>query len=347
MKVKTYRGRSVQEVLQQIKIELGEDAVILNTHNYSEGGKNVCEVVVGIEPEVEEDQAELDGTAGQEWSSFQKQWLQFKDQLFSLIRPQIDMERLTSRQGQLVKYLEKEGVDTEVLLKLWDKLKDRPDASGVAELSRLVSLKPWQSDKWKERCHALVGPHGVGKTSTLLRMAMKYKQENPGKKICLLNADAHQGKGRLFLRHYAELSDLEYKEALEVEDWSSMSEQLQRYDKIFIDIPGLGANKDLSTWWTENGVDVLPDVCIHLVLSPLYSNVQLNAFVNKFFSPKRTSVIWTKLDEACSFGSLINTSFFTGLPISLITYSPGLKNSMAAAEDKKIWKLIFKHSLPG
>lgn len=347
MKVKTYRGRSVQEVLQQVKLELGEDAVILNTHNYRDNGRNVCEVVVAVEPEVEEEGAALGDTGGEQWSSFQKQWLQFKDQLFSLIRPQIDMQRLTPRQSQLVKYLEKEGVDPEVLVRLWDKLKDRPQVSGIGELSRMVSLKPWDSDKWQEKCHALAGPHGVGKTSTLLRMAMKFKQENPGKKICLLNADAHQGKGRLFLKHYAELSDLDYREAEGPEDWSSFSEKLQHYDKVFIDVPGLSGGRNLSSWWNENGVDVLSDVCIHLVLSPLYSNIQLDAFVKKFSSCKRASVIWTKLDEACNYGLLINTSFYTGLPISLISYGAGLKNSMAAARDKKIWKLIFKHKLPG
>lgn len=353
MRVKTYRGRTTQEVLAKIKTELGNDAVILSTQNFKEEGQNVCEIMAAIEnkqqeeevlPGQEQNQEQQAPPARNEWH---QEWSQIKDYLFQLMKPQMDLGCLSPRQRLIINYLEKEGVQPNFLFKLWEKLKDNPQSSGLEGLSALIRVKPWKNNTWSAKCHALAGPHGVGKTSTILRLALKAKRHSGSQSVCLVNADLHQGKGRLLLRHYAELSDLQYREVNCPEDWASLVAESQKFDKMFIDLPGLSGEQNLHNWLVKTGANALKELKIHLVLSPFYSSEHLTALGQKFSAPNLSSLIWTKLDEACNFGALLNTTFNTGLPMSLFTFAPDLKNSIAPAEEKILWKLIFKHQLPG
>ena len=352
MKVKTYRGRSTQQVLAKVKAELGNDAVILSTQNFKEEGQNVCEVMAAIEKETQAedvlpaDKQDTDSQSPPAWSGWHQEWSQIKEYLFQLMRPQMDLERLSPRQRLVMEYLEKEGVNSNVLFKLWDKLKDNHQASGLEALSNLIRVRPWKNNNWSAKCHALAGPHGVGKTSTILRLALKAKRNAESKTVCLVNADLHQGKGRLLLRHYAELSDLHYREVNCPEDWADLAKESQKFEKIFVDLPGLSGEQNLQNWLLKAGANGLDEFKIHLVLNPFYSSEHLAALAQKFSANNLCSLIWTKLDEACNFGALLNTTFETGLPMSLFTYAPDLKNSIVPAEEKYLWKLVFKHQLP-
>jgi flagellar biosynthesis protein FlhF len=68
--------------------------------------------------------------------------------------------------------------------------------------------------------------------------------------------------------------------------------------------------------------------------------------MDKYKSEQLASVIWTKLDEACTFGSILNLAFAGGLPVSALSYGPGLKNSISPASEEMIWRLLFMRRLP-
>ncbi len=347
MKVKTFRGESARAVLDQVKSVLGEDAVILNTRNFTEQGQQVCEVMAGVEKNEDQEQEAAYGGQGAVpgWEVWHQELSSLRSRIFSLLKPQIDLECLTPRQRLAMEYLEKEGVSSEILMLIWQKLQNEPEASILSILNKMVHVRPWSRQLWQQKCHALAGPHGVGKTSTVLRLALDIRKNNPDMKICLVNADLHQGKGRLFLKHYCDLSDFEYLEARGAQDWSQVAAKCREFDKVFVDLPGMSRGQDLQTWSTENGLDMLQDMCLHLVLSPVYASRQQQDFVRRFSGPKLAGLIWTKLDEACMFGDLVNIGQETGLPVTLFTHGPGLKNGMLPAREKVLWKIVFQHKL--
>ena len=90
----------------------------------------------------------------------------------------------------------------------------------------------------------------------------------------------------------------------------------------------------------------MDNLSIHLVLNPYYSPAQFTRFVEEYKSEQLASVIWTKLDEACTFGSILNMAFASGLPVSALSYGTGLKNSIKAASGDMIWRLLFMRTLP-
>jgi flagellar biosynthesis protein FlhF len=347
MRVKTFRGRSTSEALHQVRQSLGAEAIILNTQTLEEDGREVCEVVAAVEPK--NGQAGGDGAQEPEpnrsWEAWHNEWNRFKEQLFVLLKPQMDLSRLSPRQRLAMEYLEKEGVGSELMLRLWERLRDRPDASSLAELSQLIPVKPWQPKTWPQKAHALIGPHGVGKTTSILRLALDHKQRRPSDRICLVNADGHQGKGRLLLKHYAELSDLGYREAERPTEWGKLVGELGSFDRIFLDLPGLGGEASPKQWLGSMSQG-FRGLCLHLVLSPVYSSRQLLSYTRELPMHKVSSLIWTKLDEACSYAEMLNMGYATGLPASLLTFSPSLKNSTSAARERILWQLVFKHRLP-
>lgn len=100
------------------------------------------------------------------WGEWHKEWMQIKDQLFALMKPAIQLERLTPRQRVALEYLQREGVSDAVAVDLYKRLLADPGASVLECLCGMVPVKAWGPAQWGQRVHLLVGPFGFGKTST-------------------------------------------------------------------------------------------------------------------------------------------------------------------------------------
>lgn len=353
MQVKTFRGPDTRSVLKQIRAELGADAVILSTQTTTDGGKPCCEIMAALEPSAsahhpqgQESSGAASYTAGAYpgWKQMHQEWTCLKEHLFSVLKPQADYNLLSPRQRQALEYLEREEVLPEVAMHLWRSMKNAPEKSILEELRNIVAVKPWTGHHWPEKLHAFAGPHGSGKTSSLLRLALSVRRECPGRQIALVNADQHHGKGRLLLQHYAELGEFPFVDLRTPEDWRRLHRE--RYDTVFIDLPGLPSGEYLDSWLIQKEIPLQSNCAVHLVLSPHYSTTALQRFIERFQVPALCSLIWTKLDEAETFGSLVNIGYSTRLPVSALSYGTSLSSSLTAADHQNLWKLVFTHRLP-
>ncbi len=435
MQVKTYVGRRTQDILAQIKEELGPDAIILSNRSLRKDGQRYYEVTAGVERhlppldtapaagaskatakaayvtahnEKEFDDILLPGAragskAGQwgqndrrasdarrsndnsnagssifnspgvkelasqwvneshisdskeknsqnpvGWAEWHKEWSQIKDHLFALMKPSIQMERLSPRQRVALEYLQREGVSDKVVLELYRKLLASPGDSVLQSLSEIVPVHPWGEDIWAQRLHCFTGPYGVGKTTTALRMALQLQSQNPHCRIAFINTDCLRGNGRLVLRHWAELSDFAYVEA---QDIVSMKKALVSHataDKIFVDLPSVGTGNSLQELYAKFGIrsDMAGSKATHCVLSPSYDAQQLITFLERYAPDGAGSIVWGKLDEAVNFGSIVNVAATCHLPVSALSYGAELRDTLAVASPSLLWRLIFKRQLP-
>lgn len=360
MHVKTFKETDIQAALARVKAELGDDAIILNTKTVRTGAGKGCEITAAIDP-----RAGGPGKGGanpvmparsaggfmpqmdthpSDWTC---EWRQIKDHLMALVKPQLNMDELSPRQRVAIKYLEREEVDTQVLLRVFLDLKADPDRPILPVLEAVAPCCGFESKKWRQKFHVLAGPHGVGKTSSLIRLALREKQARPKARICVVAADQGQGKGRLVLRHYADLSGLAFREAGNREDMQEIIKEAAKFDMIFVDLPGLTGKATLAEHLADLGLLDRRDTAAHLVLAPYFAASQYAEIARRYCCPQLQSLIWTKLDEACSFGALLNMARLTQLPVSALSFGPGLKNSIAPASTDMLWRLIFKHTLPG
>lgn len=348
MRVKTFRATNAKMVLAMVKSELGPDAVILSTQTVTERGKSFCEVTAAVEAEEPRSETnDRETGAPPSWRDWNRELNILKQDIYSVLRPQVDMSCLSPRHRLALEHLEKEGVCVEVIMSLWRTAQKQPDNHIFSILADVCKTRAWGAESWTEKLHLLAGPNGVGKTTALLRMALQIKKNNPKAKILAANADQRHGKGRSYLKRVAELSNLEFVDLAGPEEWLAMRNRSQKYDKIFIDLPGMAGKEILMDWLDARGLGRAKSLAVHLVLCPHYSRGQLRTFAAQYACRQIKSLVWTKLDEACNFGALINEGFRTGLPASALSFGPNLNRNLSPAQPGLIWKLIFKHQLPG
>ena len=360
MQVKTYTGTSTTALLATIKADLGPDAVILDTRESKENGKTKVTVTAALDRNngAGDDDA-LPGQPGAGamppgWRQWQEEWSTIKHHLLSIMKPELRFEQLSPRQRLALEFLEREGVDDEVLLALQQRLLPEPGASILAPLGDLVPVRAWGPENWPQRVQLLAGPFGVGKTTVAMRLALCLRKMRPGSRICLVNADADRGGGRLLLKNYAELSDMDYREVRsKVECAAVLAEAASHtFDSLIVDLPSLGRGGGITAQLTELGL-ADPAHALHLVLSPQYGPAQFRSLLARYMQDgpdgvkrREGSLIWTKLDETEQYGALVNISASARLPVSALSFGPGLRNTLAPARDAALWRLVFKRELP-
>jgi len=367
MQIKTFKGSDTQAALARVKAELGDDAIILNTKSVRAAGGMTCEITAAIDPRASAQGVRngngngggngskptqrdpggfmpMHDTNPADWNC---EWRQIKDHLMALVKPQMNMDDLAPRQRVALKYLEREEVDTQVMLKVFLDLKADPERPILPVLESVAPCYGFGSKKWLQKIHVFAGPHGAGKTSCLVRLALREKQLKPKQRICVVASDEGQGKGRLVLRHYADLSGLAFREACNEEEMEALLKESHKFDMILIDLPGLSGKATLAERLEDLGLSDCRDMAAHLVLAPYFSASQYAEIARRYCCPQLQSLIWTKLDEACTFGALLNMARLTELPVSALSYGPGLKNTITPAVGEMLWRLIFKHTLPG
>ena len=341
MQVKTFTGATAQELLARIKAEMGPEAVILGSRTYRKNGVVHHEITAGLErPEASAQ------PVGAGWNEWRKDWQHVKEQLFALMKPAMRLDRLTPRQRVALEYLQREGVSDAVAVDLYQRLTDAPGASVLESLCRMVPVRPWSREHWPQRLHVLAGPYGAGKTTTALRLALHWRREAPETRIAFINADCLRGNGRLVLRHWAELSGFTYMEAPDKPALEQALAACAEARAVFVDTPGLDRADTLAAWCEHMGLD-LADAATHLVLSPFYDATQTRVLLRRYSHDGPGSLVWTKLDEAVSFGTMVNVACAAGLPVSALSFGAELQQSLAPATEPLVWRLIFKRQLPG
>ena len=390
MQVRTFSARGMSVVLGMIREELGPDAVILDTQE--EGGVVTMTVALEGAPakqgpsdgaptgkrraaqaavrgdtasapaageHADPQEAPGEGQAGDlvsppfGWQKWHEEWSSIKNHLLALMKPALKLDALPPRQRLAIEYLQREGVEDHAVLELFQRLQSDPNSSILAPLAEMVPLRPWNEHSWPQRIQIIAGPFGAGKTSVGIRMALCLRRISPDCRICLVNADATRGNGRLLLRHYCDLSDMAYKEASTTMELVAALNTAKKegFDRIVVDLPGLSKGRHLSTLLADAGLaertgESIDDVAVHLTLPPHYSTLQLSGLLERYRTPHAGGIVWTKLDEAEHYGQIVNVALETGLPVSALSFGPGLGNSLAPVRESMLWRLLFKRELP-
>ncbi|HBU36252.1 MAG TPA: flagellar biosynthesis protein FlhF, partial [Planctomycetaceae bacterium] len=189
MRMKTYRAANSTAAFAKVKADLGEDAVILSNTTVTDNGTKCCEIVAAVDstPTVPsssqqtglQTKAEVVEDALQNTVGWQQEWSQIKGQIMQLMKPQMDPAQLTPKQNLAMQYMEREEVNDKVLAKIFCDLRSDKNRSIVTVLDTLLGTKKFSAKNMTKTFHAFAGPGGSGKTSTLVRLALKEKKENP------------------------------------------------------------------------------------------------------------------------------------------------------------------------
>lgn len=187
---------------------------------------------------------------------------------------------------------------------------------------------------------ALVGPTGVGKTTTIAKLAAAYKLRH-NKRVGLITSDTYRIAAVDQLRTYANIIGLPLKVAMTPVEMKACVESLSDMDVILIDTAGRSQHDSARVSELASFVQAASPHESHLVLSSTVSEAVLMRTAERFrpLSPGRA--IFTKLDEAVCFGVIVNIIRKIGVPISFLTTGQEVPDQIEVADSHRIARFVL------
>ena len=199
---------------------------------------------------------------------------------------------------------------------------------------------PIQLDPGKMRVAALVGPTGVGKTTTVAKLAA-YAQLKLKQKVALVTLDTYRLGAVDQLQQYAQILQVPMHVALTVEDLRSALRFYQDRALVLIDTPG-HSPKDTETLGQLRGfLEELPEVETHLVLSATTKPRDLLEIATRYEPLHPTRLLFTKLDETSTYGPLLSTLVRVKRPISYLATGQDVPDALELATSRRLADLIL------
>lgn len=187
---------------------------------------------------------------------------------------------------------------------------------------------------------ALIGPTGVGKTTTLAKIAAHLKLKR-GLRVGIVAADTYRIAAVDQLRTYAEILSLPVEIAASPKDAARACASLADVDVILIDTAGRSQNDHMKLSELKAFIASAEPDETHLVLSATASMRTLVREADAFGAVGIDRVILTKLDEAASFGALVTLVERLGKKLSFLTHGQEVPDHIEIARGRRLAALVL------
>ncbi len=175
-----------------------------------------------------------------------------------------------------------------------------------------------------------VGPTGVGKTTTIAKIASSYKLEHR-KKVAMLTADTYRIAAAEQLRTYANILEVPFRVVYTAREIEAAVEDFREYDYIFVDTTGHSPNDEAqceNMGALINSVDIKTSREVFLVLSASTKYRDLMRITDTYKEITDYKLIFTKLDETSALGNIYNLKLYTGAKLSYVTYGQNVPDDI-------------------
>ncbi|MCC9605975.1 flagellar biosynthesis protein FlhF [Blastopirellula sp. JC732] len=187
---------------------------------------------------------------------------------------------------------------------------------------------------------ALVGPTGVGKTTTIAKLAARARFTQK-LRVGLITIDTYRIAAVDQLRAYAEIMDLPMQVVSSPSEMRDAVDHLAGCDRIFIDTAGRSPRDSVQLQQLQSVLRAAETDVRYLLLSATTGNRSLQDAERRFASINPTAIIPTKLDEVESLGAMFNLMNRTTLPISYVTNGQDVPHSIAVASAEELAKQLI------
>jgi len=192
----------------------------------------------------------------------------------------------------------------------------------------------------RPRVIALVGPTGVGKTTTVAKLAATYKLRH-AKKVGLITSDTYRIAAVEQLRTYAGIIGLPLKIANSPEELTTGIEELSDCDIVVIDTAGRSQNNTSRLQELAEFTKAANPDETHLVLSTTVGDNVLRKTAQSFAALGPDRCILTKLDEAVTTGPIAGLSDRIGLPLSFVTVGQEVPDDLEPARADRLARCVL------
>lgn len=186
----------------------------------------------------------------------------------------------------------------------------------------------------------LIGPTGVGKTTTIAKLAGRLALIEK-KKIGLITIDTYRIGAVEQLRTYADIMNIPFKVVFTIKDMEKTVQNMKDCDAILIDTTGRNSKNKMQISELRAFIDKIKTDNIHLVISCTTKNRDIDAIINGYSQLNYNDIIITKLDETCTYGSILNILQSAKKPISFVTTGQNVPEDIKTMSSEELTKLVL------
>lgn len=369
MQIKKFIAPTLKEATEQMKKELGGEAIILGTR-VIEGdrrfnSKKMFEITAGIDKDVAQTFTKSTKISDEPLKqSIDKELEKLTKKIFAADKElptgsksknekiPVSNKKIEKELDEFYELLVEREVQKNIVNTLINQLKNYDGLLGetnlesylIAGMASLIPTKEFKVKKNKTTKVALVGPTGVGKTTCIAKLAVISKIIHK-LKVGLISIDTYRLGAIDQLRIFSEISDIDMAVAYEPGDMPKLIKKFKDKDLIFIDTVGRSQRSSenlnkIKEYLDNAGVDETI-----LVVSATSSFRTLNDVAQKFKVLNYSSAIFSKADEAVTYGNILNLSSNFNLPIVFLTNGQVIPDDIISVNSEYLANLIYSGKL--
>jgi flagellar biosynthesis protein FlhF len=247
--------------------------------------------------------------------------------------------------NRILKSLVTQGLNPEVMARLNDAIHDAEGADEREKTYRaLIHLIPTggQIPDEVDRL-ALIGPTGVGKSSSIIKLTV-FESQRLQRRVGWLNLDHRRIASGDPLALYATILGARYETATDVKEAKRAWERLSDCDLVLVDTPGVTPRDEKAMRILHRMLQPMLGLRRALLLTASTNGADMAVWVRRYQRLEFGSLFFTKLDECCHFGPLINTALGSGYPLSYITLGQNMAGDIEAAKAEVLTSLLLSGS---
>ncbi|MFW5902221.1 MAG: flagellar GTP-binding protein, partial [Thermodesulfobacteriota bacterium] len=187
---------------------------------------------------------------------------------------------------------------------------------------------------------ALIGPTGVGKTTSIAKVAANYMLAGGGK-VVLATIDNYRIAAVEQLKIYGRIMNMPVEVARAPEELAVIFERHADADLVLVDTAGRSPRDDMRQQELAAFLDPALGIENHLVLSATTGEADLYTVIDRFARLNLHGLVLTKLDECDVLGQIVNLGVQGGYPLSLLTNGQKVPEDLLPSEPREVAKEIL------
>ena len=372
MKVKTYRAPTLAEALAEVKNDLGREAVIVQTRRLRQGGflgmmaTEIVEVTAAVDtalakankvaaarpPEPKPKENDADDA---KMLALHLELASMRKSLESVLESRSTAQKTTTdmppekKKSFLQEWARKNDLDPVAADALFYGIPNINSLSSELFQSRLrerlvahfqdvagIAVRPAYC-----KVVALIGPTGVGKTTTVAKLAANFALREKYR-VALVTADTYRIAAVEQLKTYADLIGIPIDVVYTPQEMRSALYRHQDKQLVLIDTAGRSPSNQPQLAELEALLAVDDNIEKHLVLSATTKFTDCLEAVQRFQPSKPQKYLFTKLDEASNLGTLFNLMFHAPKTLSYITTGQNVPDDIELADPNRLTTLMLR-----
>lgn len=186
----------------------------------------------------------------------------------------------------------------------------------------------------------MVGPTGVGKTTTIAKLAGRLALIEK-KRVGLITIDTYRIGAIEQLKTYAEIMNIPFKVVITIKEMEDAIESMKDCDVILIDTTGRSSKNTMQISELRAFVQKAEPDYVNMVISATTKNKDIKSILKGYSELEYGSVIITKLDETTVYGSIYNISRNANKPVSFITTGQNVPDDIKLSTKEELTRFIL------